>query len=113
ELGVLLLKALVVSNTEDTDAEDREDMVEFVEDRFVTAMSELNPTRVWLVSPRGLITEPVGFIWDGGDEGVRVLLGSDLDELRTEIRETPAGVIVVEGIEGLAITDPAWDGEPM
>ena len=79
-------------------------------------MYDLNPNseclRAWFVAPQGLITEPVGFLWTGSTEdGVKVLLGEELGALRAELG-TMAGVIVTEGVEGLAMIDPEWDGEP-
>lgn len=119
DVAIVLVKSLVLSNTEDADPDDRADMIEWIEGRFLTEMDELNPNadrpHVWLVSPQGLITEPVGFLWAGSDGGgVEVLMGADLDGLRAELDETcdGAGAIVTDGVEGLAITDPTWDGDP-
>jgi hypothetical protein len=118
DVAITLVKALVLSNTEESDPNDRAEMIEWIEERFVTAMIDLNPNservRAWLVAPQGLITEPVGFLWCGSpDEGVEVLLGADLAALRAEINEDreKTGVIVTEGVEGIAMTDPEWDGE--
>lgn len=113
--------------TEDSEDEDddfgfegmKDPFGEGVEDRFTDAMCDLSPdmdrTHAWIVAPQGLITEPVGFFWTGSpDEGVRVLLGENLEALRAEIAESDemGGVTVTEGVEGLAMTDPEWDGEP-
>jgi hypothetical protein len=114
DVAITILKALVLSNTNDEDPDDRAGMIEWIEDRFMTAMIDLNPNservRAWLVAPQGLITEPVGFLWAGDhDEGVEVLIGADLTALRAEISDDRE-VIVTEGVEGLAMTDPDWDG---
>ena len=79
--------------------------------------SEFPQPRAWLVPPQGVITEPVGFIWSGIDnDSVQVLLGMDLENLRTELTpalgDTGMTVQVIEGVEGLAMTDPEWDGDP-
>lgn len=124
EVVVLLAKALVISNTDDEDPDDRAELIECVEGHFLAAMDGINPNvdhddhdhaHAWLVSPQGLITEPVGFLWSGSaDDGVDVLIGAKLDELRTELATVDAetAVVVIEGVEGLAMTDPEWDGEP-
>lgn len=124
EVVVILAKALVLSNTDDDDADDRAELVEAVQGHFVTALDEINPNFVehdhhpahaWIVPPQGLITEPVGFLWSGcSDDAVNVLIGAKLDELREELEaaDEETGVVVIEGVEGLAMTDPQWDGEP-
>lgn len=121
DVAITLVEALVLSNTEDSDPDDRAGMIEWIEERFIEAMYDLNPNaervRAWLVAPQGLITEPVGFLWSGShddDDGVQVLLGVELAALRAELDETreKTGVIVIEGVAGIAMTDPEWDGEP-
>jgi hypothetical protein len=120
DVAIVVIKALVVSNIDDDDdddLDDRAEMIEWVEDRFLEAMHDLNShaecTRAWLVSPQGLITEPVGFLWSGFGGGVDVLIGAELEELRVELNSEEAkDVIVTEGVDGIAMTDPEWDGEP-
>ncbi len=122
EVVITLAKALVISNTDDDDPEDRAELIECVENHFLSAMDELNPyddpehdhVHAWLVAPQGLITEPVGFLWSGSaDDGVDVLIGTKLEELRAELAASSEEtcVVVTEGVEGLAMTDPEWDGE--
>ena len=119
DVAAFVVKAIVLSNTKDDDVEERADMIEWAEGRFLSVLDDANPLmqaepmHVWLVSPQGSITEPVGFIW-GGQEGddVQVVLGSDLEELRAEIRDGAEDAIVTEGVEGLAVLDPEWDGKP-
>lgn len=126
----ILAKAIVLSNTSDDDLEDRSGMIAWIEERFVMGLDEIDPLaeippHVWIVPPQGLITEPFGILWSGsrdddededkGDdesEGVQVVLGADLETLRAEIAEAPDGVIVTEGVEGVAVIDPEWDGAP-
>lgn len=121
-LGILA-KAIVLSNTEDDDLEDRSEMISWIEERFVESLAVIDPfdnldepAHAWLVPPQGAITEPIGILWSGShddaDKDVQVLLGADLVTLRAEIAENPAGVIVIDGVEGLAVVDPEWDGEP-
>jgi hypothetical protein len=122
---VLVAKAIVISNTSDDDLEDRSGMITWIEERFVTGLDTLDPfaepAHAWIVSPQGSITEPVGIFWSGSYEDeddeadgpqVQVVLGADLELLRDEIANNPAGVIVTEGVEGIAAIDPDWDGEP-
>lgn len=118
DVAILLIKALVLSNTEDDDPDDRAELIAWVEERFIEAMFDLNPNaeraHAWLVAPQGLITEPVGFLWAGSaDDRVEVLIGMELDALRAELssKEEETRVIVTEGVEGIALTDPDWDGE--
>jgi len=123
-----IAKAIVLSTTSDDDQEDRSGMIGWIEERFVMGLAEIDPLaevpRVWLVPPQGLITEPFGILWSGSrddnedaDEsagegvGVQVVLGAELEMLRAEIADAPAGVIVTEGVEGVAGLDPEWDGE--
>lgn len=114
-------KGIVLSNTADDDLEDRSDMIAWIQGRFVTCLDTIDPfdepSHAWIVPPQGTITEPVGILWSGSheedaDEDVQVMLGADLETLRTEIAENITNVIVTEGVEGLAIVDPEWDGEP-
>lgn len=119
EVVILIAKGLVLSNTDDSDPDDRAELVECVQGHFVTALDELNPNadhdhaHAWLVAPQGLITEPVGFLWSGSaEDGVDVLIGAELDALRLELATAEDQVVVTEGVEGLAMTDPDWDGEP-
>jgi len=120
-LGILA-KAIVLSNTEDDDLEDRSEMISWIEERFVESLAMIDPfdnldepAHAWLVPPQGAITEPIGILWSGShddaDEDVQVVLGADLVALRAEIAENPTGVIVIDGVEGVAIVDPEWDGE--
>jgi hypothetical protein len=118
DVVITIVKALVLSNTDDSDPDDRAGMIEWIEERFLTVMCDLNPNaervRAWLVAPQGLITEPVGFLWAGSpEEGVEVLIGAELAALRAEINEARENtdLIVTEGVGGLAMTDPEWDGE--
>ena len=117
DVAITLVKALVLSNSQEEteeDLDDRGDMISWVEDRFSTAMDDFNPDmrpRAWLVTPQGLITEPTVFLWrPGGD--VEVVLGLDLAETRADfIEKMGSNGILTEGVEGLAMTDPEWDGE--
>jgi hypothetical protein len=113
-------KALVLSNTSDEDLEDRSEMIAWIEESFVTGLAAIDPfaepAHAWIVPPQGSITEPVGIFWTGSfddaEEGVQVMLGADLALLQAEIAANPAGVIVTEGVDGIAVIDPEWDGEP-
>jgi hypothetical protein len=97
-------------------------MITWIQERFILGLDEIDPLadlpHAWIVPPQGLITEPIGILWSGdhdddkeADKGVSVVLGADLDTLRAELAEHPAGVIVTDGVEGLAVVDPDWDGE--
>ena len=116
----IIAKAIVLSNTSDDDLEDRSGMIEWIEERFFAGLAVINPfdepAHAWIVPPQGAITEPVGILWsgdhEGGDLDVQVVLGAELETLRAEIAEESAHVIVTEGVEGMAILDPEWDGEP-
>ena len=129
-LGILA-KSIVLSNTEDDDLEDRSEMIAWIEERFVESLAVIDPfdnldnlddlddldepAHAWLVSPQGAITEPIGILWSGSHDDmddVQVVLGADLVALRAEIAGNPADVIVIEGVEGVAVVDPEWDGEP-
>jgi hypothetical protein len=114
DVAITLVKAIVIAHTDDDDPDDRAEMIEWIEERFLNEMHVLNPNadhmHVWLVPPQGLITEPAGFLWSGDvDDGVDVLIGTELEALRTDL--PPTGVIVTEGVDGIAMTDPEWDGE--
>jgi hypothetical protein len=120
EVLTLVAKALVLSNTSDEDVEDRSGMIEWIQGHFVTGLDAIDPLaeipHAWIVPPQGLITEPVGIFWSGSfdedaGEGVQVVLGAELELLRSEIAEDPASMIVIDGVEGIAIIDPDWDGE--
>jgi len=127
---MIVAKGVVLSNTSEDEIEERSEMVGWIQGRFVTGLDEVDPLaeeipHVWLVAPQGLITEPFGILWSGSyddddedvdddeDEAVQVVLGVELEALRAEIAENQAGgVIVTEGVDGVAVIDPAWDGEP-
>ena len=121
DILTLVAKGIVLSNTLDEDLEDRSEMIEWIGGRFIMGLDEIDPLaeipHAWIIPPQGLITEPVGILWSGSygedaDEGVRVVLDTELEMLRTEIAEDPSvGLIVIEGVEGIAIIDPEWDGE--
>jgi hypothetical protein len=122
-----VLKAIVLSNTEDTEPEDRSGMIEWIGQRLVGSLMTIDPnvgrSRAWIVSPQGRITAPVCFFWAGDvdedDDEVRISIGTDLAELRAEVERFVAHMtedggiapIVTEGVAGLAMTDPNWDGE--
>lgn len=113
-------KAIVISNTADDDPDDRSGMIAWIEERFIDALDEINPSAdqvcVWLVPPQGLITEPFGIVWSGEHEenSVQTMMGKELDALHEEIPEMKeAGVRVTEGVEGVAILDPEWNGDPI
>lgn len=113
-------KAIVISNTADDDPEDRSGMIAWIEERFIEALDDIDPSgeqvHVWLVPPQGHITEPFGIMWSGLHEqnSVKTLMWKDLISLREEIPEMKeAGVHVTEGVEGVAILDPEWNGEPI
>jgi hypothetical protein len=117
DVAISLIKGLVISNTEEGDVEERAEMIEWVEERFMTVMYNLNPTtarpHIWCVTPQGLITEPTCFLWSGsGKEGVEVAIGMDAATVRATLEEAGAQPIVIEGVDGIAMTDPEWDGEP-
>ena len=118
DVAIMVVKAIVLSNTSDEDLEGRSGMVEWIEDRVTIALDEIDPfaepsSHAWIVEPQGLITEPVGILWSGSydDGSVHVALGEELAIIRAELSEPQASVIVTEGVEGVAITDPEWDGE--
>lgn len=115
----IVAKAIVLANTSDDDPEDRSDMIDWIETRLVEVMMDIDPladrAHLWLVPPQGLITEPFGILWDGlyEESSVKGVLGAELTLLRTEYTATKdkTGVIIVEGVEGVAAIVPDWDGE--
>jgi len=120
DVAIMLVKGIVLSNTSDEDLEDRSEMIGWIQERFVMELDVIDPLaelpHAWIIPPQGLITEPVGIFWCGEHdedpgEGVQVVLGAELEALRAEIAEDPAGVVVIEGVEGVAAIDPDWDGE--
>lgn len=120
EVVAIVAKAIVLSNTSDDDPEDRSDMIECVTEHFADRLMEINPltdhAHLWLIPPQGAITEPFGIFWDGSydeDTGVKGLLGEELEAIRTEHAGMLAktGIIVVQGLEGVACIIPDWDGE--
>lgn len=130
DVVAVVAKALVLSNTADDDPAARADMIMMFEERFAEVLADIYPADldgdldgdleadgpfVWLVPPQGRITEPVGILWDGShaENSVDVVLGTDLLAMRSEIsemRDDEDGPCVIEGIDGLAIIDPEWDG---
>jgi len=119
DVVAIVAKAIVLANTSDDDPEDRSDMIASIETRLVEVLMDIDPfadrAHLWLVPPQGLITEPFGIWWDGSYEesSVKGVLGAELALLRTEYAETQdkKGVFLVEGVEGVAIVVPDWDGE--
>lgn len=115
-------KGIVLSNTDDDDPEDRSGMIAWIEDRFITAMADIDPNpkvdhpHVWFIPPQGLITEPFGITWSGvhDEDSVRTLIGTELASLREEISKLDdhVHVHVIEGVQGVAMVDPDWDGSP-
>lgn len=120
DVVAFVAKAIVLSNTADDDPEDRAGMIAWIEERFIEVLSDIDPStdhaHAWFVSPQGLITEPIGILWSGTHEedSVQVVLGAELASFRAELSEMKDApeVHVIEGIEGVAITDPDWDGSP-
>ena len=113
-------KAIVISNTADDDPENRSGMIAWIEETFIEALDEIDPSadqvHVWLVPPQGLITEPFGIVWSGehGEHSVQTVMGAELASLREEIPEMKeSGAHVTEGVDGVAMIDPEWDGEPI
>lgn len=119
DVVAIVAKALVLANTEDDDPEDRSNMIDWIEERLVEVLMDIDPLAVrehlWLVPPQGLITEPFGILWDGlyEENSVKGVLGAELEHIRTEYAETQAktGMILIEGLEGVANIVPDWDGE--
>lgn len=119
DVVAIVAKALVLANTSNDDPEDRSDMIDWITTHFVDVLMDIDPladhAHLWLVPPQGLITEPFGILWDGSYEenGVKGVLGAELELLRTEYSEVQdkTGMILIEGVEGVAITVPDWDGE--
>ena len=119
DVVTLVAKALVLSNTSDEDPVDRSSLIEEIGERLVEVLMDIDPladrTHLWLVPPQGIITEPFGILWDGlyEESSVKGVLGAELTLLRTEYTETKdkTGVIIIEGVEGVAAIVPDWDGE--
>ena len=122
EVVAIVAKAVVLSNTSDDDPEDRSDMIECATGHFAERLMEIDPlldldhAHLWLIQPQGAITEPFGIFWDGSydeDTSVKGLLGDELEALRTEYAETlgQTGIVIVEGLDGVASIIPDWDGE--
>lgn len=118
DVVAFVAKALVLSNTEENDLEDRSGMIAEINSRVAEVLMDIDPfeacghsceacEHLWLVPPQGKITEPFGILWDGGYEesSVKCVLGAELDLI------DKTGVLVVEGVEGVAIIVPDWDGE--
>lgn len=123
DVAIHMVVAIVVSNTDEANPDERSAMVEQIGPRFIEALMELDPNsdlpqpHAWLVPPQGDITEPVCFMWSGVDEdAVQIVLGDDFEShrqlLAAPLGDTGVKVTVIEGVEGLAIADPEWDGEP-
>lgn len=118
-----VVKAIVIANTSEDDPEDRSGMIEWIQERFVDGLMAIDPNadascpHAWLIPPQGCITEPVGIMWSGthDEDSVQVMLGADLERFRTELSEMEkdddAHVHVIEGVEGVAMIDPEWNGE--
>jgi len=76
---------------------------------------------VWYVEPVGKIAEPVtfvaGFESDDVEKEVVQMIRGDLATSREIVRETArkAGTSLyeVEGVEGIAVIDPHWNGGPV
>lgn len=119
ETIALVAKALVLSNTSDGDPADRSVLIDDVSQHFAEVLMDIDPladlAHLWLVPPQGLITEPFGILWDGfyEEDSVKGMLGADLALLRTEYAEAQdkTGMIIMEGVEGVAVIIPDWDGE--
>lgn len=84
--------------------------------------SNPNPTLwVWYVEPVGKIAEPVTFIADylanddpnGNVQVIRGDLATSREIVRDAARQAGAEVYEVEGVEGIAVVDPHWDGKPV
>ena len=119
EVVALVAKALVLSNTSDEDPVDRSDLIDEIGTHFIEVLMDIDPladrAHLWLVPPQGLITEPFGILWDGlyEENSVKGVLGAELVLLRTEYSEVQdkTGMILIEGVEGVAAIVPDWDGE--
>jgi hypothetical protein len=119
ETIALVAKALVLSNTSDEDPAERSGLIDEITQHFVEVLMDIDPfadhAHLWLVPPQGLITEPFGILWDGlyEEDSVKGVLGADLTLLRTEHAEAQdkTGMIIIEGVEGVAAIVPDWDGE--
>ena len=119
DVVAIIAKAIVLANTSDDDPEDRSDMIDWIETRVIEALMDIDPfadrEHLWLVPPQGLITEPFGILWDGlyEESSVKGVLGAELTLLRTECAEAQdkTDMIIIEGVEGVAVIVPDWDGE--
>ena len=120
EVVAIVAKAIVLSNTSDEDPEDRSDMIACVTEHFADRLMEIDPVtdhaHLWLIPPQGAITEPFGIFWDGSydeDTSVKGLLGDELEKIRTQYADTlsQTGIVIVEGLDGVASIIPDWDGE--
>ena len=119
EVISLVAKSLVLSNTSDEDPVDRSSLIDEIGTHFLGVLMDIDPladrAHLWLVPPQGLITEPFGILWDGAyeEDSVKGVLGAELTLLRTEYskEQDKTGVIIIEGVEGVAATDPDWDGD--
>ena len=111
-------KAIVISNTADDAPDDRAGMIEWMEERFFEGLAAIDPSacdhlHAWVIQPQGSITETIGVLWSGDHEedSVKVVLGIELETFRLDLARMKDEVHVVEGIEGIAVIDPDWDGE--
>ena len=119
DVVAFVAKVLVLSNTSDEDPVDRSSLIDEIEERFIEVLLDIDPladrAHFWLVQPQGRITEPFGILWDGlyEESSVKGVLGAELALLRTEYSEVQdmTGMILIEGVEGVAVIVPDWDGE--
>ena len=120
EVVAIVAKVVVLSNTSDDDPEDRSEMIECATAHLAERLMEIDPisdhAHLWLIPPQGAITEPFGIFWDGSydeDTSVKGLLGDELEAIRNEYAETlsETGIVIVEGLDGVASIIPDWDGE--
>jgi hypothetical protein len=126
EAVALVLKALVLSNSSEEEPMDRSDLIAWIEGHVLDVLDEIDPCgpdfeepppHFWIVPPQGLITETIGVLWDGsvGEQAtdVKVVTGEDLSVIHAECLKTreETGLVIVEGVEGIAIIDPDWDGK--
>jgi hypothetical protein len=114
----LVAKELVLEHTSDDDPEDRSELIDAVENHLGSILADIDPladrTHLWLVPPQGDITEPFGILWDGGyeEDSVSGVLGAELELLRKQYAEPQdKGVVIIEGVDGVAMIVPDWDGE--
>lgn len=116
----IVAKSLVLINTADDDPVERSDMIDWILSRFSDQLVEIDPlidrAHLWLIPPQGAITEPFGIFWDGSydeDTSVKGLLGDELEQIRNEHATAleKTGIVIVEGLDGVANIIPDWDGE--